>query len=559
MADLTDVVLEAVDKNGGVETLELASQLSVDHQKIVGAVKSLQSLGDADDRGSDNYYSPYLKFRLMIGFMVPTAFLSMWISNTATTAMMVPIAQAVIEQLVRTRESSYKNMNAGKKSEKEMKGSDGAIVLSNPNAEDDDKGDKPVVYIEMSNHEKNTMPENNSKSYDVTDTGADISKAQKEELSKMRKGVTLCVAYAATCGGVSTLTGTGPNLVAKGVTDTMFDEKAGINFTSWFVFAFPCSVLALFVTYLWLQIHFLGFRNSIFVCKKKTELSIREAKSTRIVLNKELEELGPISFAEIMVSLHFAALALLWLTRESDFFNGWGTYIPGEAASDSTPAILLCVSLFIFPSTRPNFFCCQSSNDDSPPGPRPALLDWYTVTHKFSWGIVLLLGGGFALAKACQSSGLSELLASELTVFKGIPPWAICIIVTIMIAAITEVTSNVAIATIFLPILGQLSVGIGVHPLYLVIPGCIASSFAFMLPVATPPNAIVFSYGAIRVVDMAKAGIVLNLMCIGIVNLGINTWGRAYFKLDTFPDWANTTVGLHEEVIVKCVNETIMS
>ncbi|XP_064609432.1 solute carrier family 13 member 2-like [Liolophura sinensis] len=480
---------------------------------------------------------------LMLGFMLPSAFLSMWISNTATTAMIVPIARAVVEQLIATRTS---NVTATEDS-LDQNSLDSHSVSRASAIETE------VRHIQMINLRKPPVNEKRENSYDVTV----VQVTKPNDLDGIRKGMTLCVAYAATCGGVATLTGTGPNLVFKGQTDSLFNHDAGVNFTSWFVFAFPCTVMSLMACYVWLQVNFLGIRNSVFVCKRRTEDRLKEQAATEVLLRKELNALGPMTFAEVMVAIHFIALALLWLTRESDFFRGWGNVLPAGTASDSTPAILLAISLFIVPSARPNFLCLRSKNgrDSNNPGPRVALLDWDTVTHKFSWGIVLLLGGGYALALACQKSGLSQLLASELTVFRDIPPWALCIIITTMIAAITEVTSNVAIATIFLPILAQLSVGIGVHPLYLMIPGCMSTSFAFMLPVATPPNAIVFSYGTVRVLDMAKAGLVLNLICVAIVNLAINTWGYAYFRLGEFPDWANRTHSVSNQ-IGHCVNVT---
>ncbi|XP_048449742.1 solute carrier family 13 member 5-like, partial [Rhincodon typus] len=169
------------------------------------------------------------------------------------------------------------------------------------------------------------------------------------------------------------------------------------------------------------------------------------------------------------------------------------------------------------------------------------LLSWDIVHHKLPWSVVLLLGGGFALAKGCEVSGLSRWLGNQLLPLKTIPQWAIVIILCTVVATFTECTSNVATATLFLPILASMATTIRMNPLYVMVPTTLSISFAFMLPVATPPNAIVFSYGHLKVLDMVKAGFMLNIIGVASVTVAINTWGRAMFDLDTYPDWANVT------------------
>lgn len=162
---------------------------------------------------------------------------------------------------------------------------------------------------------------------------------------------------------------------------------------------------------------------------------------------------------------------------------------------------------------------------------------------KFPWNIVILLGSGFALAEACEVSGLSEWLGNNLANLHVIPPWSIVAIVCALITGFTEVTSNTATATIFLPILKSLGKSICVHPWYLMLPATISCSFAFMLPVATPPNAIVFSGGYLKVVDMAKAGLGMNIFGCIILLVCVNTYGKIMFDLDTFPVWASDYAG----------------
>nr|KAF6417142.1 solute carrier family 13 member 5 [Molossus molossus] len=225
---------------------------------------------------------------------------------------------------------------------------------------------------------------------------------------------------------------------------------------------------------------------------------------------------------------------------------GWVSlaWVEGETkyASDATVAIFVAMLLFIVPSQKPKFnFCSQSEEERKTPFYPPALLDWKVTQEKVPWGIVLLLGGGFALAKGCEVSGLSKWMGQQMEPLHVLPPAAISLILSLLIAVFTECTSNVATTTLFLPIFATMSRSIGLNPLYVMLPCTLSASFAFMLPVATPPNAIVFAYGHLKVSDMVKTGLMMNVIGIFCVFLAVNTWGRVIFDLDGFPDWANVT------------------
>ena len=382
--------------------------------------------------------------RILLGFMLATAFLSMWISNTATTMMMIPIAMAIITKL--------------------------------------------------------------KDNFDI------------KAVSKFSIALLIGVAYAASIGGTATLIGTPPNLAFLRIFQIYFPEAPEITFADWFVFALPFA--AVFLAVAW------GLLTLLFVPRRESF----EADSD--VFKKEYQRLGKMRYEETMVLILFVAMALLWLFRKnielgSFAIPGWSSLFP-EAAfiDDGTIAIAVAMLLFIVPARTEG---------------KKRLMNWETA-NKLHWGIVILFGGGFALAAGIEQSGLSVWMGEQMSGLSALPPVFIILSVCLMLTFLTELTSNTATTQMILPILGSLAVAIGVNPLLLMIPATLSASCAFMLPVATPPNAIIFGTGEVRMQDMIKSGIFLNLIGAVLITVYIYLIGTLFFdiNLGTLPDWAIT-------------------
>lgn len=484
--------------------------------------------------------------RLMLGFMMVTAFISMWITNTATTAMMTPIMEAVLKQL----DKQHLNDAIEEESPDEKENIDDSIPTSARNGNftksiHEDDADLELQRLESARENKDS---DTCKNLVEEKTNSELEARHRT----FCKAMLLCICYSANIGGTGTLTGTAPQLVLAGQIDDVFPNGPSISFIYWFVYAFPQMLLFLFLGWIYLQMMFMGVSfKHLCCCFRWKKRNTKKGGELYDVMKKQYKDLGPITFAEIMVVICFIMLVLLWFLREPKFMPGWGELFKKGYISDGTAAMIIAFLLFQIPSQVP--ICLNFWNTKRVNLPHKTLLEWNSVSRKFPWNVLFLLGAGFALAKACEESGLSLWLSCQLAGLKVIPNAAIVFIISTMLTFLTEITSNTATATILLPVLASLAQSIEVNPLYLMVPATVCASFAFMLPVATPPNAIVFATGRLSVIDMAKAGFGMNIIGILMVTLSINTWGYAYYDLGNFPTWAS--VG--SNVTSKCGGDII--
>lgn len=324
---------------------------------------------------------------------------------------------------------------------------------------------------------------------------------------RLGAGIFLGVAYSASIGGIATLVGTPPNLSLARIHQILFPGEPPIQFTSWLAFAFPLSVGLLLCA--WALLAFLFLPAS------------RGQKIDPRVIREEHARLGPPSFAERLVLVDFVLMVVAWVTRADIELGGvtlpgWQRWLPEPShADDGTVAILFALPLFLLPACDPE-------------APAARILDWKTA-RGLPWDVVLLFGGGFALSKGFVESGLSQWLGHELeAAMRALnPPLAVLVAsVCAALTALTELTSNTATAEMALPVLASLAKAAAVPPLLLMVAGTLACSCAFMLPVATPPNAIAFGTGRVSMRDMIKAGFWLNLLGVVLVTVVVLILGR---------------------------------
>ncbi|XP_053382205.1 Na(+)/citrate cotransporter-like isoform X2 [Mercenaria mercenaria] len=455
---------------------------------------------------------------LMLGLMLTAWFLSIWISNTATTAMMLPIVTAILNELKGNK--TYKKHESPESNQVEL-----LLVKKADENGHIDFNEQADVEIHVSADDGNGHNKENGVIQVIDDD--DDGEEADESWSRMSKALSLCIAYSANIGGTASMTGSTPNLVLKGQLEMVYGKlgkESPVTFGGWLLFGIPTTFVIVILSWLWLQAYFLRCRGWSGCCVKKDNVN---ESLVRQILKEQYKKLGSFSFGQIAVMFHLVAIALLWITRDMGGSSGWSGLFKDKFIKDSVPAIFVGCLLFIFPSQLPGSQI-DSNRESKFPMLKP-LLTWKVFNAKMPWGIVFLLGGGFSMAKAAQVSGLSAWIGNQLSELTHLEPWFLNLVLCFIVAAVTEVTSNTATTSLMLPILADLSITIGIEPVYLMFSTAVASSFAFMLPVATPPNAVVFSYGFIKVIDMVKAGAMLNIIAVLVLVASNEFLGKLIF------------------------------
>ena len=401
--------------------------------------------------------------RLVLGFMIATGFLSMWLSNTATALMLMPMGMSLV-----------------------------------------------LLYEELNK--------------DILKKGGKIDpRADNFSLTLL-----LGIAYGASIGGFATLIGTPPNGILITQMSQLFPEAPDITFATWMLFALPMSFIYMMIAWFLLT-------RVVFPLPSSTPFSGKE------FIQSEIKKLGPMSTEEKRVTAVFISFALLLMTRKERLFGpevdlfGWSYYLDkllaaagsspvGFMIDDGSVSVAVALTLFMIPAAKEN-------------GGR--LMDWEDA-KRVPWGILLLFGGGLAIAKGVGTSGLSDYIAAQLATLLGDAEQLVIVMSTVaFITGLTEVASNTATITLAVPIMASLAQAIEAHPLLLLIPTTLAASCAFMLPVSTPANAIVYGTGRIPIMKMVIAGIWLDILSVFLLTFFVYTLGHLTFDvLGQLPAWA---------------------
>ncbi len=354
--------------------------------------------------------------RLVLGFMATTAAISVWISNTATTLLMLPIAIALVENVERQASSPPRGEGWGEGAPD--RGAAGP------------RGFGPALY--------------------------------------------LGIAYAASIGGMGSLIGTPPNAICASTYAKLFPDAPRLTFAAWMAVGIP--IAAALTPVAWLVLTRFAFKVPVASEAERAELGA--------VLARKVAALGPWRPEELRIAAVFATAAVLWI---------WGPWL---ARSDSTVAVAAALALFLIPSGRPA---------------GGALIDWPTAA-RLPWGMLILFGGGLAIAVAFESSGLSAWLGGKVTALRGAPTPLVLAVISIAVVAASEVASNTALTALLMPIVASAAPGLGLPPLLLMVTVTLAASCGFVLPVATAPNAIAYGTGRVTTSDMARAGLPIDLV-----------------------------------------------
>lgn len=379
---------------------------------------------------------------MLLGFMLTSAFLSMWISNTATATMLLPIGLAVYSRA------------AGQLSETDR--------------------------------------------------------------HKLLTAMMLGIAYSCSIGGTGTLIGTPPNLAMQRIFQITFPDAPEISFAQWLLFALPLTTTMLLLTWAVISYRYTG-----------------KGFSTLQFSSSEIRDMSrkPMSYEEKAVAIVFTLAALCWIFRKDIVIGGftvpgWSRLFENAALiNDGTIAIAAALVLFCIPSRNRQRYSHIADSE---------------IISNLPWNIVLLFGGGFALAMGFTVSGFSGYIGQQFVGMQDLNLTTLVAGISSIVVFLTEVTSNTATSQILLPVVASVAKQIDINPLLLMLPVTLSASMAFMMPVATPPNAIVFASGQLRIRDMIKTGFIINLIAIALITL--QTWviGTAIFDIDTssMPLWA---------------------
>ncbi|XP_076818938.1 Na(+)/citrate cotransporter-like [Clavelina lepadiformis] len=433
--------------------------------------------------------------RLLLGFMVTAFILSMFLANLAVVAMLMPIAEEVLNEMEKPT-ASEERLNLELNESKLLK-----INLT-------DKEDASPLMEDGNNQSEHAQNHAN-------------------RMKRFRVALTLSVSYSSAVGGIGTIPGSAGNVAVVAMLKDLYPDSPEISYGQWFLYCTPCAAVTLILMYAWILWYHLGFSS-------KEEMD--ENFSARKMMMKKYDELGPITWDQLWILILFLTTVVFWFTRSPGFCTGWGDGVMDGYVADGTVVMATSFLLFLIPNQKPVVF----DRPDKAKRRSVPLLTWKVFEAKFPWGILFVVGGCLTIAKAFESSNLPDILEEALSFLAWIPPWLTCLVAALFTTYVTECMSGIAALTLIFPVMKGVAKTTHIHPFYFSMPPAQACSLAFMLPVATVPTTLAYSYGHFTIKDMIKTGWLLNLVGVFVIMLGTHTYGGFIFNFDQYPLWAET-------------------
>ncbi|KAL3189057.1 hypothetical protein MRX96_003199 [Rhipicephalus microplus] len=446
---------------------------------------------------------------LAFGLMFISMFLSIWINNVAITAMMMPVTNSLAHELLQERRRSLSLGNIeieGLAELRERVASKGAAAASN--------GTKKLLPSKMNDGDSDVVVPMKVRNR--------ISFLDKTTEHRIRAILYLSVLYGANTGTIATITSGASNIVFKFVIEDLYGDRAPVDYALWMFFALPTALIGT-------GLIFVAVVPTFFRCKSP-DLGEESRSHTMAAIRRSYAALGPVKFHEVAVLLLCILLVFLWLFRDPMFARGWATYFGTIKPKDATAVTIPVILLFMIPS-KP----WEGAGS-------PSLLSWEMVQAKLPWSVILLIGSGFAIAEGMRVSGLSELMGQKLATLGHMPPIPLMICLSIVSSFMSELVSNSATCTVLLPVFDELAKDLHVNPLLFLIPATIASNYAFLLPVGTPANAMVYEQGRLTLMQMVIPGFLVKTITMAVTVILTCVLGDPIFGMFQEADWASHTI-----------------
>ncbi|XP_070553959.1 Na(+)/dicarboxylate cotransporter 3-like isoform X2 [Ptychodera flava] len=492
----------------GVLTIAKAVERTDLHKRIV--LRGLLIFGS----------SPY---GILFGVFVISGFLSMWLPNMALVSMMLPIGEALGEEL--DKQYSRPDMKTETEELRVLKANED--IVENGNAV---------------NVPKNLVAAEDKVEKDGTEGRGGNDVRKKSALTTI---LLLTIVYGNTIGGTATLIGTLLPILANAQLLRFYGPRSVIEFDLWIQFGFPLQLASLLCAYVWMAFLMTRTLKTMRTAKRNSSTvesaayqgngshkSTHESDNVRLAIKREYAKLGGLKWSEAVTIILILAYILLLFFADLKFMKGWKSLFPKGYTSNTCITSGLAILFFIIPLERPN---CRTPSDT---GKLKTVLEWDYVSRKLPWGLLLITGGYFALAEAIQDSGISGSIEEYFRYyFADQESWVIVLALTVVLAAMTELIGNIPVWMVTFPILASLARATSTNPLFYVIPSVFAVNLTFMLPISGVPFMLVYTAG-VKLGDIVKTGWVMNIICLFLLNLFVNTFGYIIFDFGTVPSWA---------------------